>query len=106
MAEEQQAQNGVVQVQSTADFLDEDTEERQIIEVPTFEVEPAKVTAGVSFTVNLGDYESAKPHCSVSIPCYPNDEDIRETYQHANDLVKEFIGREVKALNKKKQERG
>jgi len=65
----------------------------EFINVRSFEsgIEPARVEAGISHTINLGDYESLKIHCNVTLPCHPHPEEIKRAQDHAFELAKSAV---------------
>ena len=81
----------VFHVHST--YLGQENQERKIIAVKTFAVEPAHVRVNKGFTANMGDYESLRVDVSVTIPCYA--EEIEEVVQEAADKVHVFLTAEL-----------
>jgi len=57
------------------------------------EQNPGYVTAGLSITKNLGDFESLRILCSISVPSIANKDEILKTYHEisawAEGLIKE-----------------
>lgn len=69
-------------------FGQEQTEEKYL-EIRPFVTTPAQVTVAGSRTVNLGNYESAKIHVAVTLPCY------KEELKEALDAVTKFVDAEL-----------
>lgn len=53
---------------------------------------PAYVKVGGGLTINMGNFESLRVDCSVSIPCHRNR--IEEALQEASDIVAARISEE------------
>lgn len=58
---------------------------------------PAYVTVQGGLTKNTGNYESVKISVTVSLPCPPDQESVRATYERASDLVDEYLKEEYEA---------
>ena len=54
--------------------------------------QPAIVRFSAGLTINLGNFESLRIDCSVSIPCKPTD--IEEAHRIASDFVAERVAEE------------
>jgi hypothetical protein len=65
------------------------------VRVPVFSTEPARVRVSGSVTRNLGDYNSARVEVTVELPCYPEDSEIRRTYEYASQLLDDLIPKEL-----------
>ena len=68
----------------------------ETIEVVPFKTEPAKVSVGLSTTINMGNYESAKVDVFVSLPCYR--EEVESTYKAALSFVQAKVTQERAAI--------
>lgn len=69
---------------------EESYEENEKVEVYLNDgVEPAYVTAGLAATKNLGNYESVKVTCSITMPCNPKDilKCHKGIAKHCEDLI-------------------
>ena len=55
---------------------------------------PAYVSVNGGMTINTGNYESIKIGVSVSFPCEPTTEAVKETYGDVTKLVDEFLDAE------------
>lgn len=88
---EVQTADEVVYVHST--YLGQENEERKVIQVKTFAVEPAFVRVNKGFTANMGDYESLRIDVSVTVPCYA--EEIDSVVREAADKVHVFLTEEL-----------
>lgn len=64
---------------------------RETIRVPVFHTAPAYVGAKGSVTRNLGDYNSVRVEVSVSVPCYPVEEEIQRAYEYVTGKLDELI---------------
>lgn len=71
------------EVTETKDFADE-----------TECANPAYVGVTQGMTKNMGDYNSVKIGVHISIPCLPEDDDIRRAYARASKLASEFMDEE------------
>ena len=69
------------------------------IDILEFVTEPAVITVEYGVTVNLGNYESAKVHQGIRVPCYA--EEIDEASAWADNWVKDKIAVEVAAIKDK-----
>lgn len=58
---------------------------------------PAYVGVNQNFTRNMGDYNSIKIGVHVSMPCAPDEDSIRETYEKVSTLVSDFLDEEYEA---------
>lgn len=87
-----QTADEVVNVHST--YLGQETNERKVIQVKSFAVEPAHVRVNKGFTANMGDYESLRVDVSITVPCYV--EEIDEVVREAADKVHVFLMEELK----------
>jgi hypothetical protein len=76
----------------------EDVETTEQILVPLFDGPTAKVTVSGHYTVNLGNYQSARIGVEIALPCYPNDEELIRTADHISALVGELIQEQVKQI--------
>lgn len=52
---------------------------------------PAYVGVQQALTRNLGNYESLKLGVNISLPCLPNEDSIRDTFNRAVELASEFM---------------
>jgi hypothetical protein len=77
---------------NSSDFL-VDEQDRRVLQVTPFEVEPAYVRASAGTTRNLGNYESLRVDVSVTVPCYTAE--IEEVYDRAAGLVADLLMQEV-----------
>lgn len=71
------------------------SEEEEILAVHRFITNPAEVEVSVGLTINTGNYNTAKLHVSVRLPCYK--EEIDEAYVFAQKWVEDRVQHE-KAL--------
>jgi hypothetical protein len=67
----------------------------EVIAVPAFKGPTGHVTVDGSVTRNLGDYNSVRVRVAVSLPCYPEDTEVRRAYQHATTLIDELLPSEL-----------
>ncbi len=95
------APDATIRVMSTA--YGQESNRQSLISVPVFHTEPARVTVAGSVTRNQGDFNSARVEVSISLPCYPNDADIRETKDYASRLLEEMIPAEFTRLQNRSQ---
>lgn len=58
---------------------------------------PAYVGVNQGMTKNMGDFNSVKIGVHVSLPCLPDEDDIRRAYVKATKLVNEFMDEEYEA---------
>jgi hypothetical protein len=75
-----------------------DEEEQLDLEVRKFETEPAWVKAGYGLTINLGNYESARCDCGVTLPCYL--EEVPDAMKKAWEIAEAEIQKQRKAVSK------
>ena len=68
------------------------------LEVSHFETHPAWVNAKYGLTMNLGNYESARVDCGVTLPCYV--EEIPEAFEEAWEIAKREIQEQAKGIKK------
>ena len=61
------------------------------LDIPIESDNPAYVKVDGGMTKNLGDFNSARIGVSVTLPCEPNEEAVRECYNKATSLVDEFL---------------
>lgn len=73
-------------------YYETDREFEVLQEIFSEESPPAYVKAGAGLTLNLGNYESLRVDCSVSIPCSPTR--IQEAYDIASQFVSDKINEE------------
>lgn len=59
--------------------------------------DPAYVSVGGGLTKNMGDYNSVKISVSVTLPCDPDEDSVRECYEKTSKLVDEFLDDEYAA---------
>ena len=81
-----------VQVVSKTVF-NQETEDREHIEIRPFATVPAKVQVKLGRTINLGNYESARIDVSMEIPCYR--EEALVLYPKLFDHVAALMAAEV-----------
>jgi len=60
-----------------------------------------RVTVGGERVVNLGNYESARIHVAITLPC--TQETLNDAYAHGLDWVSERIAKETKDAQKAKK---
>lgn len=65
------------------------------VRVPIFDTEAARITVGGAVTKNLGDYNSAKVSVYISMPCYPEESEVRRVYGIVSAQVDGFLSREL-----------
>lgn len=72
----------------------DETEKEEEVSLTVFAPgeEPAHVRVGAGLTINMGNFESLRLDCSVSLPCRPDD--IEETYEIAAQFVADKINEE------------
>lgn len=75
--------------------LQSEEHEDEVIAVPAFKGPTGHVTVDGSVTRNMGDYNSVRVRVSVSLPCYPEDSEVRRAYQHATNLIDELLPSEL-----------
>ena len=73
---------------------EEDSEEKETINVKKFVTEPAYVRVNAGVTINLGDYQSMRIDVSVSVPCYV--EEIERVEREVADFVAARLADEQK----------
>jgi hypothetical protein len=76
------------------DLLHEE-ERADTVAVPMFTGPTGHVTVDGSITRNMGDYNSVRVRVSVSLPCYPEDSEIRRAYDHASLMIDELLPAEL-----------
>lgn len=69
--------------------------EEEVIAVPAFHSPVGYVNVDGGITKNMGDYNSVRVRVSISLPCYPEDTEIRRAYQHASTLIDELLPAEL-----------
>lgn len=84
---------GFVQVHRTAYGVEE--ESREVIRVPLFHTEPARVRVVAGTTRNLGDYNSARVEVMVEMPCYPEPTEIQRTYEFITGTIDQIFPQEL-----------
>lgn len=72
----------------------EDFKEERV-EVPTFTGPVGHVSVAGGVTRNMGDFNNVKVYVSVSLPCYPEDTEVRRAYMHASTLIDELLPSEL-----------
>jgi hypothetical protein len=72
------------------------TDTTELIELPQFVGETAKVAFSVGQTVSLGNYESVKIDVLVSLPCHLPE--VADCYKTARKMVLDRLVFEVKTL--------
>lgn len=75
--------------------VQEEEETNELVRVPSFGTEVARLRVGASSTVNLGDYNSARVEVSVEMPCYPERSEIDRTYRFIEGILDELIPAEL-----------
>lgn len=65
------------------------------VAVPIFGTTPAMVTVEGSVTKNLGDYNSCRVACTVTVPAYPEESEIVRAKTFASEMVDRFIAEEL-----------
>ena len=72
----------------------QETEKEEILLTERFEPgeEPAHVRFGAGVTINMGDFNSLRLDCAVTLPCRP--EEIEQAFIKASDFVAEKIADE------------
>jgi hypothetical protein len=71
----------------------------EAVAVPLFHGAVAHVGVDGGITRNTGDFNSVRVRVSVTLPCYPEDSEIRRAYIHASNLIDELLPAELdKAL--------
>lgn len=85
--------------QTQVGTVNEDSEEREQIEVSPFVTDPAYVTFACGATLNMGNYQSLRIDVRVSLPCYI--EEIDEMYTTAKKWADERLDKELKELKNK-----
>jgi len=68
----------------------------ETVDTPLFVGPTATVSCGLSRTVNLGDYESAKIDVFMSVPCYLGEE--QAAFEYAKKFASEKLAEEVKKV--------
>ncbi len=71
------------------------------LEVRRFLTSPAYVRVGQSATINLGNYESVKIDCGISLPCYA--EESEAAFKRAWDAVETEMGKQINAVREEQQ---
>lgn len=71
----------------------EEDREVEVLQATFSDAEPpARITVGAGLTINMGNYESLRIDCSVSLPCKPGD--LLAAHQIASDFVADRISEE------------
>ena len=76
----------------TSVYHEEDREVEILREMFADDDPPAHVKVGAGLTINLGNFESLRVDCAVTIPCHRSR--IQEAYQLGSDFVSEAISNE------------
>ena len=63
----------------------------------------AHVSSSLGVTINLGDFEFLRVDTSVSLPCYPDTENIELARQHAEELLTKQLFDNIKAVKENTQ---
>jgi hypothetical protein len=71
------------------------TEYEEVVSVPLFNTEVARVMVLGGVTRNVGDFNFVKVEVSVDMPCYPETSEMDRAYNLASDIVEEKIQREL-----------
>jgi hypothetical protein len=74
-------------------------EETEIGEVKRFDTTPAMVRRGYGLTVNMGNFENARIHVEVEVPCYVQDLALADEY--AAKFCENRIKKEVLSIREK-----
>ena len=74
---------------------DSHDEHEEVVSVPIFNTDPARVMVLGGITRNMGEFNFVKVEVSVDIPCYPETSEIDRAYNLASDIVEEKIQREL-----------
>ena len=70
-------------------------EETTTVNVPAFVGPVGHVSVTGSVTRNLGNYNGVKVSVMVSLPCYPEESEIRRAYNVASVLIDDLIPAEM-----------
>jgi hypothetical protein len=73
-----------------------DSQEETTLPIMTFETTPAQVTARFGLTLNLGNYESARCDCYVTLPCYL--EEIDSALKSSWDIAEKEVQKQVESI--------
>lgn len=76
-------------------YHEEDKEVEVLRSIFTDNEQPALVKVGAGMTINLGNFESLRIDCGVTIPCHPHD--IERAYEVASNFVADRIADEQTA---------
>ncbi len=74
---------------------DSHDEHEEVVSVPTFNTDPARVMVLGGITRNMGNFNFVKVEVSVDMPCYPETSEIDRAYTLASDIVEEKVQREL-----------
>lgn len=74
------------------------TETEEVIQVPKFVGEVARIRVEGGITKNMGDFNSARVSVSVDLPCYPEMSEITRVGTLAARMVHERINKEYEAI--------
>ena len=74
----------------------------EMIDVENNGEKTAEVGVGLSMTINLGNYQSAKVDVHVKLPSEPDKASLEGTYTEAAEFCKEHIKKEVASIRAKK----
>lgn len=77
------------------------TETQELIDVPNFVGQVARVRIEGGVTKNMQDYNSARVSVAVDLPCYPEASEIERVGIMAAQMVKDYIDRELRAIQGK-----
>lgn len=68
------------------------------IEVRVFQTIPARVSARLGRTINLGNYESIRLEVGVEYPCYAEEVEDGTALSAVTGIVGDFLANEIEAL--------
>lgn len=69
--------------------------EEEVIAVPAFAGPTGTVTVEGGITRNMGDFNSVRVRVAVTLPCYPEDSEIRRAYEHGSVMIDELLPMEL-----------
>lgn len=75
--------------------LQNESFDEEVISVPAFQGPVGYVNVDGGITKNMGDFNSVRVRVSISLPCYPEDTEIRRAYVHASTLIDELLPSEL-----------
>lgn len=73
----------------------EKKEEKELKITKLLECPVAQVHISLGSTINVGNYESFKITCGLTLPCDTDDKSIKETIKKVDKIVNEMLKKEM-----------